>query len=133
MSLHPHATRHTESVHRYLACLEAGDVPGLVALFSADARVYSPFLGWMAPEPFFTKVRDASGQSRIETLDVLASTQGQPRVAGYFTYHWQLKDGSQVRFDCVDMFDFDDDGHISRMVIVYDTAPIRADVGDKYA
>ena len=78
-------------------------------------------------------VRDASGQSRIETLDILVSAQGAARAVGYFIYHWQLKDGSMVHFGCADVFDFDPEGRIARMTIVYDTHPIRAEVGDKYA
>jgi len=38
-----------------------------------------------------------------------------------------------VRFECVDVFEFDDNGLIERMIIVYDTHPIRSTVGDKYA
>lgn len=124
---------YVDTVAQYLACLERGDVDALSALFSVDAQVFSPFLGWMAPHPFFTKVRDASGQSRIETLDILVSAQGAARAVGYFIYHWQLKDGSTVHFDCADVFDFDPEGRIARMTIVYDTHPIRAEVGDKYA
>jgi len=129
----PNATHpRVQAVERYLACLQAGDVEGLSAEFSDDAQVFSPFLGWMSPRPFFQKVVEASGQSRIETLDILVSAQGAPRVIGYFIYHWQLKDGSMVHFDCADVFDFDAEGRIARMTIVYDTHPVRALVGDKY-
>lgn len=124
---------YVDSVVQYLAHLERGDVDALSALFSTNAQVFSPFLGWMSPHPFFTKVRDASGQSRIETLDILVSAQGAARAVGYFIYHWQLKDGSMVHFGCADVFDFDPEGRIARMTIVYDTHPIRAEVGDKYA
>jgi hypothetical protein len=104
----------------------------MAALFSDDAQVFSPFLGWMRPQPFFTQVVGASGQSRIETLDILVSAQGAPRAIGYFIYHWQLKDGSVVHFHCADVFDFDAQGRIARMIIVYDTHPVRAEVGNKY-
>jgi len=119
-------------VTRYLARLEAGDVAGMAALFSADGRVFSPFLGWMSPQAFFTEVVGASGQSRIETLDILVSAQGAPRAIGYFIYHWQLKDGTFVDFNCADVFDFDAQGRITCMTIVYDTHPVRAQVGNKY-
>ena len=109
------------------------DVEGIVDLFTEDAQVVSPFLGHMSPRPFFDKVRDASGQSRIEVLDILLSAQGASRAMAYFVYHWQLRDGTEVRFDCVDVFDFNEQGRIQRMTIVYDTHPVRALVGDKYA
>ena len=124
---------HVAVIERYLDRLEASDVEGIVALFTEDAQVVSPFLGRMSPRPFFEKVREASGQSRIEVLDILLSARGAPRAMEYFVYHWQLRDGTEVRFDCVDVFDFNEQGRIQRMTIVYDTHPVRALVGDKYA
>jgi len=58
---------------------------------------------------------------------------GVQRATGYFIHDWGLKDGTAVRFECVDVFEFDDNGLIEQMIIVYDTHPIRSMVGDKYA
>lgn len=123
---------HVTTVTRYLALLEAGDVDGMASLFSASGEVFSPFLGRMSPRPFFAEVVGASGASRIETLDILVSAQGASRAIGYFIYHWQLKDGTFVHFNCADVFEFDAQGRIERMTIVYDTHPVRAQVGNKY-
>jgi len=133
MTPHPDALLHAERIRTYLARLQACDAEGLAAMFTDDAEVVSPFLGTMHPRPFFAKLREASGASRIETIDIFASAGGAPRAIGYFAYHWGLKDGSQVRFDCCDVFDFTPDGRFTRMTIVYDTHPIREQVGDKYA
>ena len=38
-----------------------------------------------------------------------------------------------MQFECVDVFEFDESGRVERMVIVYDTHPVREVVGDKYA
>jgi hypothetical protein len=122
-----------DALTAYLVRLEASDVDGLAALFAPDATVLSPFLGSQAPRPFFTKVRAASGRSRIEPLDIFASVRGQPCAVCYFNYHWQLKDGSAISFACVDVFDFDAAGLIERLTIVYDTHPVRQVVADKYA
>lgn len=120
-------------VRTYLKELERGNVTGVCSLFKPDAQIYSPFLGWMEPVPFFEKVVAASGQSTISPLDICASVEGNPRVAAYFIYDWGLKDGSTAKFECVDIFEFGADGLIEKMIIVYDTHPIRATVGDKYA
>ena len=125
-------THHVDVITRYLTRLEEGDVAGMAELFSESGQVSSPFLGRMSPAPFFSQVVGASGQSRIETLDILVSAQGAPRAIGYFIYHWQLKDGSFVHFNCADVFDFDAQGRIELMTIVYDTHPVRAQVGNKY-
>ncbi|KVT54525.1 nuclear transport factor 2 family protein [Burkholderia ubonensis] len=124
---------YTRQVGTYLKALERGDTAAICALFTPDARIFSPFLGWMEPEPFFEKVESASGQSRITPIDICVSATGARRATGYFVYDWGLKDGSSVRFECVDVFEFDDSGLIERMVIVYDTHPVRSAVGDKYA
>ncbi|WJN73772.1 hypothetical protein OH687_26025 [Burkholderia anthina] len=105
----------------------------ICALFTPDARIFSPFLGWMHAEPFFSKVAAASGESKITPIDICVSTTGARRATGYFIYDWALKDGSVARFECVDVFEFDIAGLIERMIIVYDTHPIRSTVGDKYA
>lgn len=122
-----------DQVRTYLKELERGDVAGICSLFTPHAQIYSPFLGWMAPAPFFEKVVAASGESTITPLDICVSVDGHPRVAAYFIYDWGLKDGSTAKFECVDIFEFGTDGLIEKMIIVYDTHPIRSTVGDKYA
>jgi ketosteroid isomerase-like protein len=124
---------YARQVSTYLDALERGDVSATCALFKPDAQIYSPFLGWMTPAPFFAKVDAASSQSKITPLDICVSATGARRATGYFVYDWGLKDGSVARFECVDVFEFDESGLIERMIIVYDTHPIRSTVGDKYA
>lgn len=126
-------------VRRYLDALDAGDTGQIVKLFHPDAEVISPFLGRMSSTGFFAKLAESSQRSDITVHDVLPSLTA-PRVAAYFHYRWTLRDGSVVEFDCCDVFDFapqpDDDGAPPRVVlmtIIYDTAPVRAQVGDKYA
>ncbi|RKP45242.1 nuclear transport factor 2 family protein [Trinickia fusca] len=126
-------SRYTQQIRAYLHELERGDVAAICALFTRNAQIFSPFLGWMEPEPFFAKVSAASGQSKITLIDICVSTTGARRATGYFVYDWGLKDGSAVRFECVDVFEFDEDGLIEKMTIVYDTHPVRSTVGDKYA
>jgi hypothetical protein len=122
------------TVRRYLECLHASDTDGLVACFAPAGHVVSPFLGNMAARPFFTKLAQSSRQSVITPIDLFESVnQGKPRVAAYFRYDWTLNDGKVVSFTCVDVFEFDADARITAMSIVYDTHPIREEVGDKYA
>src|SRR6218665_2979557 len=125
------------TVRRYLAALHASDTAALLACFEAEGCVVSPFLGTMPAHAFFPKLAQASARSVITPIDLLASVQPGTegaRVAAYFRYDWTLKDGQLVSFDCVDLFDFaPDSDRIARMTIVYDTHPLRAEVGDKYA
>jgi hypothetical protein len=124
---------YTQQVRTYLKELERGDVAAICALFAPDAQIFSPFLGWLQAAPFFAKVSEASGESTIRPIDICVSTTGARRATGYFIYDWVLKDGSAASFECVDVFEFDANWLVERMIIVYDTYPIRSTVGDKYA
>lgn len=127
------STLFSERIRNYLQELESGNVAGVLALFAPDARIHSPLLGWVSPEPFYRKLAEASGNSKIKLMDICCSVQGNSRATAYFTYDWQLKDGSRVSFDCVDVFDFNKEGLIDNMVIVYDTHGIRGDLGDRFS
>ena len=123
---------HEKIVADYLQALDAGDLVAILKCFASNAVVNSPFLGMMAATDFFPKVLESSAKSTITVYDILVSVQGQPRAIGYFNYDWTLKDGSNVVFDAADVFDFDENGRISSMIILYDTHPLRGEVGDKY-
>ncbi|WP_332775718.1 nuclear transport factor 2 family protein [Polaromonas sp.] len=130
-------TPQIDTVRRYLACLHASDTEGLVSTFEPDGIVDSPFLGRMQAAPFFAKLKQASAQSVITLIDLFTSVEPGDvavRVAAYFRYEWTLKDGKVVTFTCVDVFEFKrGSDRISSMTIVYDTHPLREEVGDKYA
>ncbi|MGR4869174.1 nuclear transport factor 2 family protein [Variovorax sp. LARHSF232] len=128
---------HTDTIRRYLKCLHATDVPGLVDCFEPEGVVHSPFLGTMKARDFFPKLAGASTQSVITPIDLFESVKADGavhRVAAYFRYDWTLKDGKVVTFTCVDVFEFQGGSErIASMSIVYDTHPLREEVGDKYA
>jgi hypothetical protein len=122
------------TVRDYLAALETGDPDRILALFAADGWVLSPMLGRMSARDFFPKVVAASSATQLTVHDVLVSAEGHPRAVGYFLYEWWLRDGSKVAFECADVFNFNPStGKIESLIILYDTHPIRALVGDKYA
>ena len=127
------------AVHAYFDALRSGDTDRIVALFATDGEVISPFLGRMPAAAFFAKLADTSMSSEIDVYDVLVSASGAPRAVGYFGYRWTLRDGTVLRFDCCDVFDFStpadqvETARMQLMTIVYDTAPLRDQVGDKYA
>ena len=132
MVLSSNALAYIDVINRYLALLAAGDVRGIVSLFSPRGMVDSPFLGVRPAGEFFEQLKAATRRSVLEDAEVFVSAAGSRRASVAFTYLWELADGSQVSFRCVDIFDFDEQGLVEAMTIVYDTAPIRAEVGDKY-
>lgn len=127
----------TQTVQTYLQYLHASDTAGLISTFEENGVVHSPFLGTMGASEFFQKLALASSKSVITPIDLFASVQPATdvvRVAAYFRYDWTLNDGREVNFTCVDVFSFRPQGsRIQDMQIVYDTHPLREQVGDKYA
>jgi len=120
-------------VRRYLTALEAGDANKAAALFVPGGWVQSPFLGRLPVRDFFAKVAGASSGAKLTVHDVLVSAEGQLRAVAYYLYDWSLKDGSSVSFECADIFNFDGaTGRLESIVLVYDTHPVRAQVGNKY-
>lgn len=122
-----------QAVRKYLSALEAGDAEKAAALFVPDGWVQSPFLGRLPVRDFVSKVAGASKGSKLTVHDVLVSAEGHLRAVAYYLYDWSLKDGSNVSFDCADVFNFDlDTGRIESIVLVYDTRPVRDVVENKY-
>ena len=122
-----------QAVHKYLKALEAGDAEKAASLFVPDGWVQSPFLGRLPVRDYVTKVARASSATKLEVYDVLVSAEGHLRAVAYYHYDWSLKDGSNVAFDCADVFNFDaDTGRIESIVLVYDTRPVRDVVENKY-
>ena len=121
------------AVHKYLSALEAGDAEQAASLFVPDGWVQSPFLGRLSIRDYVKKVASASSKAKLTVYDVLVSAEGHLRAVAYYQYDWSLKDGSNVTFDCADVFNFDPDtGRIESIVLVYDTDPVRAVVENKY-
>jgi hypothetical protein len=91
----------------------------------------------MKARDFFPKLAQASSRSVITLIDLFVSARPGDdgmRVAAYFRYDWTLNDGRLVDFTCVDVFGFRPGrDRIDSMHIVYDTHPLREQVGDKYA
>jgi hypothetical protein len=122
-----------QAVHKYLSALETGDVERAAALFVPNGWVQSPFLGRLPVREYIRKVAAASSRAKLTVYDVLVSAEGHLRAVAYYHYDWSLKDGTNVTFDCADIFNFDPEtGHIESIVLVYDTEPVRAVVEDKY-
>ena len=68
------------------ACLrafEAGDLLTALSMFSDDARVFSPLLGYCSAREFLTSVVGATG-ARLTLHDVLTNIEGRPQAVGYF-------------------------------------------------
>lgn len=113
-------------VDDYLDALEAGDLEAMLALFADDATVVSPIRGPTAPAPFYEEL--FSETARSETT-VRHRFEADDCVAVHFDYRWVLDDGSETTFECIDVFDLDDEGRIVELRIVYDAGRVREELG----
>ena len=122
-----------QAVRKYLAALEAGDVEKAASLFVPGGWVRSPFLGQQSVRNYVAKVASSTRGAKLTVHDVLVSAEGHLRAVAYYLYDWTLKDGSNVSFECADVFNFDAaTGRIESVVLVYDTQPVRGVVENKY-
>jgi SnoaL-like domain len=132
MVINTSALEFVDCINRYLAALERSDFDSVVALFSPQAVVSSPFLGRLAPRPFYEQVAGVTATSKPEAPELFVSASGSRRAIGYFNYIWALKSGVQVAFPCADVFEFTREGLICDLSIVYDTEPVRRVIGASY-
>jgi ketosteroid isomerase-like protein len=122
-------------IRRYLAALGGGIAGDVLALFTPDGEVVSPLLGRLPAASFYARLMDSSQQSRFTVVDLMVSATDGPRAAAYFTYHWTLRDGTDVDFDCCDVFEFTGnvaDPSVRLLTIMYDAAPVRTAVGELF-
>lgn len=119
-----------EIIKKYMMALAKCDLDGLCALFTPDAKVYSPLLGWVDPRPFFEKMCTLSDieKSSQTPHNTLISTEGKPTTIKHFTYHWVVKDGRETTFEVCDVFEFNEQNKITKETILYDTYQLRLDM-----
>ncbi|GGM76680.1 hypothetical protein GCM10011609_10770 [Lentzea pudingi] len=107
-------TGHVTSVHRYYELVDAGDVTGLVNMFSPDATYrrpgYAPMVGHEEMSAFYGGAR-VIREGRHTVDKVVESAE---EVAVYGTFNGVLHDGRQVDLRFSDFFEFTEDGHFAR-------------------
>jgi len=107
----------------YLQKLAEGDLDGVLALFSPDAIVHSPLYGSLPASEFYPKLAGDTRASHLSFTDLFHSSQDAQTVALRFTYRWDLANGQQKTFDCIDIFRLNDQHQITELTIIYDTHP----------
>lgn len=119
-----------EVIKKYMLALANCDLDGLCSLFTPEAKVYSPLLGWIEPRIFFEKMCTLSDVEKSYQIphNTMISTEGKPTMIKHFTYHWAVKDGRSTTFEACDVFEFDENNRITKETILYDTYQLRLDM-----
>ncbi len=88
----------------------------------------------MEAENFYKELLADTNRSVTRLLNIFLPSGGAPSVALHFHYTWTLKSGKIVQFECVDVFELTADKQkFSKLTIIYDTAPIRADFEESHS
>ena len=107
-----------ETVARYYETVDAGDVEGVLALFTEDAVYarpgYAPFEGHEALRAFYAGDRVIeSGRHTVEHMVVQDDGAAEPRVAVHGRFEGRLKDGSDASLRFADFYTFAADGRFA--------------------
>ena len=117
-----------EICEKYLKALNEGSLENVLTLFDTDAIVISPLYGEMSAKKFYNDLFADTNRSVTKLLNVFISDSGNSSAALHFHYTWTLKNGTIVEFECVDIIEIGSETNkITKLKIIYDTAPLRAD------
>ena len=110
----------------YLDALVNGDGVGILQLFTENARITSPLYGDLAAADFYQQLFRDTASSRIRLKDIFANVTDPDQYAAHFIYDWTLKNGEQLSFRCMDIFQFKKGSNkIHHLLIIYDSSRTR--------
>jgi hypothetical protein len=112
----------------YLDAVQNADLDGVVALFTEGGEVVSPLYGTVPARQFYEGLFADTRESRLTLLGRTSGTsvEGRDILTIWFHFDWVLRDGTPAPFDVVDVLELEG-SLISRLHILYDTHPLRAD------
>jgi hypothetical protein len=113
--------RHVQEFsEHYLNGLAKADMSSILSLFSPTAQVQSPLYGKMAATDFYHKLFKDTKSSEVRLKDVLTNEKNRSACL-FFAYTWTLASGAKVEFEVIDYLQFNKNGLIELLQIVYDT------------
>jgi hypothetical protein len=113
-------------IQEYFRALESGDVAALTNLFSMDGIIHSPLYGERPARDFYRELMTDTMASTISLLNIFINPENANIYAAHFKYDWTLKDGTKTNFECIDIFQFDQQKKIRELTIIYDTHELRS-------
>lgn len=109
----------------YLCGMEKSDCNKLIGLFAKGGIVHSPLFGEQKATEFYPKLLGKTRSSTLSPHQIFHGEQDPSKAALHFTYEWTLNDGSVHTFDCVDLFQLNEDLEITELRIMYDASALR--------
>lgn len=113
-----------KTVKSYLDSLKSGNYQEVMNHFNKGAIVFSPLYGKMPAKAFYKELFSDTGQSKIRLFDIYVNKKRR-KASCHFQYEWRLTNGKQTSFECVDLFEFGENGKVDVLKIIYDTSETR--------
>ena len=108
-----------ETIKKYFESLSNGDYESLINLFEDKAVVFSPLYGKRLAKDFYKElIEDSDENSKVNLITAFVKDN---KGAGHFEYSWVLKNKKKFSFEGVDLFEFNENGKIKQIKIIYDT------------
>ena len=117
-----------EILHRYVACVSAGDVEGIVSLYAPDATIEIPVGGPVhrGTEAILAFYRDNELAQALEITGpcCVAGREGAVNMRARIA-----RDGQLLELDVVDVVALDDDGRLRQLRAFFDLEGARPVAG----
>ena len=114
----------SEIAKQYIEFLAKGEVNKVIDLFSENGKVSSPIYGEKSASDFYQTLAGDTINSELSLKEIFENPLSG-NIALYFEYKWTVKSGKIVKFDVVDLIEFNDDHKIVALKIIYDTVITR--------
>ncbi len=113
------SAQHKQAMESYINAFNESNLDGVLALFSEQARIYSPTQAEpKTPGDFYPALLERSkGNTKFE-LKAVFGGENENTACMLFDYHKTMDQGT-VTFDCVDVCSFDESGKIEEMRIIF--------------
>ena len=114
-----------ETIHLYIRAIRQHDYDNVIACFVPDAVVVHPIFGTKPALEFFKSLLTKTTCDDITVKTIFKSADAPRTTAVLFSDEWKTADGTEFKNDIVLIFDFDDAALIHKLVVIFDTFPMR--------
>lgn len=110
----------TKIVKDFYAKFEKMDLEGVLPLFAPNAMISSPTMGKKTPPVFYKELFSRTTRIRVVIKDILLSPENPNRAAAWTNFGWELKQGDNMTFEGIVIFEINAQGKIESLIVIYD-------------
>lgn len=126
-------TLYNSIIQSYSKALLVNDYQAMIGLFSSEAKVFGALAGEKPVPEFYQNLFKASSRTKVELKNMFITSGVKPSVAAYLYIEAVRSEGFIIKFECVDIFEFNSENKITTLRIIMDTYPFRKMLADALA